>query len=598
MSYATERAKLGRIPIVVVELDLDKCSLTYGTAPCTAAGGSGNECYNTRATCQDTANYTKTTQTYKFCQPRTGLPIGETLFPVVGENVEFTPTEIRPDKGISLRAAVDIEVRDFPHHDRGVDPYVANRSYDATTQGTFFGKLLARNPYYIGRPMRVLVGYITDTWSWGNFQTHLYVIDSIDGPRMDGDGNLTYTITGKDLLKLGDDKRIKIPAPSDGKLTGSLAAGATTSFTLDSAATLADYPTGGATVAIGKEILSYASRSGYVCSTLSRGLHGTSDIAHNADDNVQVCASFNANIVNVIHDILEDYIGIDGDTYIPFDEELATPTGTNDEWDDEKDNWLNVTINTVIPKPTGALKLLDALCRENQIDLWWDDEAQQIKLKTNTPPLGNAAVTELNEKGNIIEGSFKVRDMTDMRVSRVITYYDKINKIEGEDPDNFARQDIFIDSDRESADTYDEERAEVIKSIWFTASNATNVSQQQQRMVSRFGRTPKLLEFELDAKDAILKTGDLADITTRHLQDVDGGNLTERYQIIYKKEKQLGHSAKYKALRFSFLTRNAFIGPNTLGTYGSESEANKNAYAFVGPNTGVFSDGGQLYLII
>jgi hypothetical protein len=51
-----------------VEIDLPVCGLTYGQSPCTAAIGStagsfgvnansDRKCYNTRATCQDLANY-------------------------------------------------------------------------------------------------------------------------------------------------------------------------------------------------------------------------------------------------------------------------------------------------------------------------------------------------------------------------------------------------------------------------------------------------------------------------------------------------------------------------------------------------------------
>ena len=49
--------KFGREPIELVEMVLPKCANTYGTAPCTASGAPGSECFNTRATCQDPDNY-------------------------------------------------------------------------------------------------------------------------------------------------------------------------------------------------------------------------------------------------------------------------------------------------------------------------------------------------------------------------------------------------------------------------------------------------------------------------------------------------------------------------------------------------------------
>ena len=52
--------QLDREPIQLVELVLPRCINAYGNAPCTAAGGAGQECYNTRATCQDPDNYRDT----------------------------------------------------------------------------------------------------------------------------------------------------------------------------------------------------------------------------------------------------------------------------------------------------------------------------------------------------------------------------------------------------------------------------------------------------------------------------------------------------------------------------------------------------------
>jgi len=48
---------LGREPVEVIEIVTPKCANVYGSSPCTAAAATGGECFNTRATCQDTANY-------------------------------------------------------------------------------------------------------------------------------------------------------------------------------------------------------------------------------------------------------------------------------------------------------------------------------------------------------------------------------------------------------------------------------------------------------------------------------------------------------------------------------------------------------------
>lgn len=67
MSYDSERIKFGREHINIVEIDVPRCVHTYGSAPCTASGSGDAKCYNTLATCQDTANYSdKITSTGTF----------------------------------------------------------------------------------------------------------------------------------------------------------------------------------------------------------------------------------------------------------------------------------------------------------------------------------------------------------------------------------------------------------------------------------------------------------------------------------------------------------------------------------------------------
>jgi hypothetical protein len=48
---------VGREPVQLVEIRQPLCGNTFGTAPCTATGTGATKCYNTRATCQDAANY-------------------------------------------------------------------------------------------------------------------------------------------------------------------------------------------------------------------------------------------------------------------------------------------------------------------------------------------------------------------------------------------------------------------------------------------------------------------------------------------------------------------------------------------------------------
>ena len=57
MSYDSERANFEKEHIYIISLDQPRCVLTHGVAPCTATETGDDKCYNTRATCNDLANY-------------------------------------------------------------------------------------------------------------------------------------------------------------------------------------------------------------------------------------------------------------------------------------------------------------------------------------------------------------------------------------------------------------------------------------------------------------------------------------------------------------------------------------------------------------
>lgn len=241
-------SQFSRVNVTVMELDIDHCSLTYGSAPCTASGSPGAECYNTYRTCQDRANYSRTTKTYRFCDRGAPVPVGETIRPYLS-NVKFAPTEIDPDAGIAKRATVTITVADEPDADVDTDPYLLNRA--TPPAGTFWSRFFARNHNYSGRVARIRRAYLTAGWDWGQFVDELYIIDNIKGPSARDE----ITITLKDPLKLTD--RSKVPAPTGGKLAYPM-----TASDFRAVLTLGDgaqYDDSGY-VRIGEEVINYTRR--------------------------------------------------------------------------------------------------------------------------------------------------------------------------------------------------------------------------------------------------------------------------------------------------------------------------------------------------
>lgn len=172
MSYDSALADISRSLCILDEIDLDFCSLTYGDGACTASGASGTECYNTYKTCQDKANFGKSSKTHKLSSMNVAPPfIGARPYL---EKTTHLATEIK-DK-LSVKARIKSTYVDEPDTDVGIDPYVANR---ASVQGTYWQKMIARNPNFKGRPFRRKVGFL-------NVDP-----DIVSGPELIDDGDFT-----------------------------------------------------------------------------------------------------------------------------------------------------------------------------------------------------------------------------------------------------------------------------------------------------------------------------------------------------------------------------------------------------------------------
>lgn len=582
MTYATQAALVGREPLTVVEIVMTTCGLTYGTSPCTATGGAGSECYNTRSTCQDTANFDSdgvggtlgTTKTFRFVEPRANLPLGESWFPCL-VSAQVTPQRIEPGKGLGKRQSVTITLQDFPHHDRGIDPYVANRS---SVQGTLFRKFLARNQYYVGRTLKVLNGFIGSTFSWADFDTHNYVIDRIEGPDAQG----RVRIVAKDVLKLAEDKRAQAPAPSTGKLSADITAAAT-SLTLDSGSG-ADYGTSG-TVRVGSELITFTGRSTDTLTGLTRGTSGTEAAAHSTDDLVQLCLVYTAqNVRAVVDDLLTTYGNIPA-AYIP-----------TTDWDTERDTWLlGYTLTTVISKPTGVTKLLDELCEQCQLMLWWDDTAQEIKLKAVMPPRG--ALTAVGQD-NVLADSVSVRHLQDDRLSQVWVYYNPIDRTEDDKEENYSNLYIAADTEAETAAQYGEKKVKLIKSRWLVSEGQAAAT--ATRYLNRYRDYAKEVKFALDAKDAAsVATGDTIELTVDQVADVTGAADTVDLEITEEREANAGTRWEFVGLQSAFnAKRYGFIAPASKPDYTSATQADKDAYAWVSNTTPEMSNGDAPYRII
>ena len=485
--------ELGRIPVQIIEIDQDKCSLSYGIGDCGASAISGNgKCYNTYATCLSKEDYVLGDPlTLRFAVSSSDLPDEEYLIPSL-QSISSKATKLNvggrstTTKPLGVRAEVGISVKDHPHSDNFVDPYLSERSFNPLDNGTFWSKWLKRNPYYNGRNLRVLDGYYGQTLS--EMKTRHYVIESISLP--DSRGNVS--IKAQDILRLADDDKAQAPKLSNGKLLSDITDTATT-ITV-TGGDISEYSQNSTlAIRINDEVIRYSSITvlgggDLQFNTCVRGSDNTEAAEHDADDSVQACLEYvDVRPDEIAKDLLLNYGNI----------ETAYINAT--EWDDEGDTWYGSIDGTrLITEPTGVTTLLGELVEQFMFLLWWDDVAQLIKFKAIAPVFGD--VPYIDEENNLLQNTTSLKSIDNLRVSEIwISYFAKNPIDDPEERDTYKRTLARIDPTAASDFEYSERKVYEVFAGWI--NNDTQVTLLSARLLSRYRANPTTLTFKLDMKD-------------------------------------------------------------------------------------------------
>lgn len=587
MTYDSKKVELGREPITIIEIDSGACSLVYSNSPCTASipATGDQECFNRRQTCQDPDNYTATTHTDRFCQPRANLPIGVNMIPSIVGEVARAPTTTTAGKGLGNRAVVKTTYNDHTWHDRDVDPYVNNRSYNPEDQGTYWGKWLARNPFFEGREYRVLTGFLPlagDAFSFADFQTEYYDITDIAGPT-----NGKVTITAKDILTRTYSKKAQYPAASVGELLADITSGATSATLSPAGIGNSDYPASG-TISIGKEAMSF-TRAGDAL-TLTRATFGTEAKGHKEGDTVQICATWDTvNVLDVLEELLVTGAGIPA-SFIP--------NGGGENWTIERSLWMNsANVTGILMKPEPIDKIIAEHSECFMFDIWWAAVDQEVQVKALSPEPSGVTIETLSDDYHLLADSISIKKDSKQRVSEVRVYYNKGDFSQKNDTEEFGSLFVSVDPSASSSVKFGSENIREIFCRWF--DDKGQAAKLAGRTTARFLNTPSIVSFLIDVKDdAKLSMAGRIELDTKHIQDFTGANLPSKFQVTKIKETKPGSQLQVTALTSSFDGRYWFIAPDGLSDYSAATAEERDRFAFVGYNTGVFLDGAESYKII
>lgn len=408
-------------------------------------------------------------ETLRFAEPDKLLPDDfDAIANVV--SVSATAATISLGEDLGKRAQLSITFRDHPHAERG----------EFFDDGTFWGRMRARKLLRRGSAVRLLRGYADQALE--SFTRFHYLFDKFDGPTP-RDGR--YSLIAQDILKFADDERAMAPRLSTGMLAGAIDSSQLTAILSPASVGDSEYPTSGVGCIGGKEVVTF-TRSGESLSIV-RGQFNTVAISHEADERFQLCINYDDDdVAEIIADQLENYASVDYH-YIPLTEWLQ----------ETADHLGNIAYARLITEPTPVKKLLSEIIKQAALALWWDEQAQLIRLKVLREISTDA---DMFDEGAIVLNSLQTKEQPEKRKSQYWTFYRQRNPADrGDDEDNYRNGLATVDLEKE----LEYGSQEIDKTIGTFIQTETAAERFNQIQLSRFKDPPRNFRFDLHAGTAI-----------------------------------------------------------------------------------------------
>lgn len=551
----------GKETVVLVEIDQPLCSRQYGDAFLSPSGGcqavlgsSGTrKCYNTRFTCQDPANYDPGTLTLRFGRNQERLlRYYDNVLGAIAADPETTPAAINlggvdPNMGaLGQREVVALLLEDFQHSDLLVDKYRLERATGAAssespaetfnpyTRGTFWGKWLARNPYYSNYPLRVREGFMGDALE--DMRVRHYLIDRIEGP-----AGGQVKLVAKDIFAKVEAQKAVAPRVSRGSLAEDLVEGSPSPTTFSVTPTGIgdeDYDPAGH-VRIGQEIIQY-TRSGDVFTIVLRAALNTELEDHDEEDAVQQVLRYTSQLaVNITHDLLCNYTPL-GAAGSPTQSDYINKS----EWDAAAAD-LTELYTATIATPTPVKELVGELMVQAGFTIWPDVEEFMIRFKALRAGTSAAVI---DDDAYIVEGSLSLRRQVERRLSQVWVYYAQIDPTKSLDErSNFRSVLADPDLEAESETQYGAPAIKEVFSRWIPQFGRESALLCAERLLTMFRDPPTQAAFSLVASHLPLASlAGYITLRTADVQDESGAQDEVQHAIteVERGENELAISSQ------------------------------------------------------
>lgn len=578
MTWATHAARTQRTPLTAVEVDLD----WYDDESIDPTNPDGSLCYRTPAT-TDQGTFELTSKTRRW-QSHDQDPIASLgAIPCV-VRVNSDSEEIRIGSGLARFGQATIVLRDFVDADQTEDPFrddVSRASKDHSAS-TYFRKLLARNPYWTGRTLRIKEGWSTDgTWIAADSITKTYVVRDIQGPT---GGSVTITAVGP--LQLLGLNNIQVPTTSRGRLLQDLTASATAAtITPENAAS--DYGSSGY-ARIDDEIVGY-TRDGLNL-TLTRAQWNTVADSHSADGTIQECVAWtDTSVTTILTDLLTTHGGVDA-SYIDS-------TG----WEDERDTWLTLyNFDAILSEPEKIVDIVRNILETCAAYMWWDDENALLRLRALRPAQANSATW--TDADNLLSAPKIQRDMGE-RVSRADVLIQPRSWSAEMDEQSTYRVRVLGQETGDGETQHKTSQVAVIMTRWLDSEQINLAVRAGYQTAASLRDGLVTYTIEVPAKDASLRIGEIVLVHTRNIVDRDGTVAPKRMLLTKRTPSVLGGKYIYKCRELPFVGRFSFFTAANLGDsqetdfpdYDNASDAQRDPGAFFTNEAGTIPDPPYLF---
>lgn len=481
---ATGNTPTGTAPLVFLSGDLAAWHTNKGTGggfTMTGAltadefGTGAAKCFNSIKTCQSRDTFDPDDVTLRFAKDTAYLlDTGIDCLPYISD-LSFTPATISLGENLGTRATLQVTFTDHPHTDtgEGFDKYRTERDYDPYSQGTFWGKFRARQPFLRGRAIRWITGVVGDDLA--DMTTRHYFIDSFDGPTPEG----KYTLVAKDLLKFADGDRAQAPALSNGFLVADITNSATAATLSPAGIGNAEYEAAGYATIGGNEVVFY-TRTGDAL-VLDRAEYNTVGVAHKAQDRVQRALPFTADdAANIVYDLLTGFAGIDP-SYIDVN-----------AWQQETAAYLGSVYTGLVCEPTSVATLCAEIVKQAGLCVWWDDIDQQLRLRVLRGIVTDAATFTPE---NTLKGSLRLKEQPATQITRCRVYFGQVDPTKPlSNLDNYRSTSEVIDDEAEA--DYGSVVVETILSRLIPALGRSVADRLAGIRLGRFRDPPRLVSFD------------------------------------------------------------------------------------------------------